>query len=98
MLDVFAAPNSLDYSRLGMIVPKKLLAKAVARNRVKRLLREWFRQHQENLAGLDIIARLKRTSSANALEETVLREDFLAGLAATRTCVTRRQSAPKDTV
>jgi ribonuclease P protein component len=29
-----------DYSRLGMIVPKKVLATAVARNRVKRLIRE----------------------------------------------------------
>lgn len=81
-----------------MIVPKKLLSTAVARNRVKRLLREWFRQNQENLAGLDIIARLKRNSGANVLDETVLRQDFLAGLAACLTCVMSRRSAPNDTV
>jgi ribonuclease P protein component len=77
-----------------LIVPKKLISTAVGRNRVKRLLREWFRQNQENLAGLDIIARLKGKSGANSLDETALREDFLSGLAACRACVASRQPAP----
>lgn len=98
LLDISAGPNSLQHPRLGLIVPKKLLSTAVSRNRVKRLLREWFRQKQENYPGLDIIARLKRTSGINTLDETVLREDFLAGLAFTLACVTRRQPALNDTV
>lgn len=97
LLEVSAGPNGLDTARLGLIVPKRLLSTAVARNRVKRLLREWFRQNQENLGGLDIIARLKRTSGTNSVDGVVLRGDFLAGLAACRTCVKSRPSALTDT-
>jgi ribonuclease P protein component len=96
LLDVGAGPNSLDIARLGLIVPKKIISTAVGRNRVKRLLREWFRQNQENLAGLDIIARLKGKSVANTLDETALRDDFLSGLAACQACVTSRQPASND--
>ena len=96
LLDVSAGPNSSEIARLGLIVPKKLLPTAVGRNRTKRLLREWFRQNQENLTGFDIIARLKRTSGTSTLDETVLRDDFLAGLAACRSCVMSRQSALND--
>jgi ribonuclease P protein component len=58
-IDFLAAPNGLNYSRLGMIVPKKIIATAVARNRVKRLIRESFRLNQCELAGLDVVARIK---------------------------------------
>jgi len=51
-------PNGLDYSRLGLIVPKRLLPRAVDRNRARRLLREWFRRNQTPLAGKDLLVRL----------------------------------------
>jgi ribonuclease P protein component len=97
ILDVSAAPNQLCMARLGLIVPKKLISTAVGRNRIKRLLREWFRQHQENVAGLDIIARLKEKASGKTLDETALRNDFLAGLVACQACVTSRQPEPNNT-
>jgi ribonuclease P protein component len=94
VLDVSAAPNLLGIARLGLIVPKKFIATAVVRNRVKRLLREWFRLHQEKLAGLDIIARFKGKSDAHALDETTLRDDFLCGVATCQACVSNRQPEP----
>lgn len=84
-LDVLAAPNGLQYARLGMIVPKKIVATAVARNRVKRLLRESFRLHQAEFSGLDVLARLKAR-----VEEEVLIGTFLAGMNQCRSCVARR--------
>jgi ribonuclease P protein component len=39
---VFALPNGMDKSRLGLVVGKKV-GNAVRRNRIKRILREAFR-------------------------------------------------------
>ena len=52
---VLACANLCDYPRLGLAISKKKLAKAVARNRIKRIIRESFRQHLSLLAGLDIV-------------------------------------------
>ena len=63
-------PNSLAHSRLGLIVAGKVVRRAVGRNRVKRLLREVFRARQQDLAGLDLVVRLRRAPDAGALAET----------------------------
>jgi len=54
-LTVLACRNAYDYPRLGLAITKKKLAKAVARNRIKRLIRDSFRHHLEELEGLDIV-------------------------------------------
>jgi ribonuclease P protein component len=58
-LDCNIRPNGLEIARLGLIVPKKVLARAVDRNRAKRVLREVFRLRQQDVRGLDIILRVK---------------------------------------
>ena len=51
-------PNKVLYPRLGMIVPKRAHGRAVDRNKIKRIIREWFRTNQPRLAGRDWIVRL----------------------------------------
>ena len=98
-LSVLAAPNGLDYARLGLIVPKRIIATAVGRNRVKRLLRENFRLRQNALVGLDIIAQLKAAMAEDALIET-----FRAGMLQCKACAESRarraegSSGPRDQV
>lgn len=47
--------NALPHCRLGLAISKKHLAKAVERNRIKRQIREFFRHHQAQYQGLDIV-------------------------------------------
>ena len=42
-------------ARLGLAIAKKHCRKAAARNRIKRTVRESFRQNQAGLDGLDIV-------------------------------------------
>lgn len=52
---VLAAPNNLGHARLGLIFAKKNLKRAHDRNRVKRLVRESFRAHKQQLPEVDLI-------------------------------------------
>lgn len=54
-LTLLARHNSLGHARLGITVPKKRVKKACERNRVKRLVRESFRQNQRTLPNTDIV-------------------------------------------
>jgi ribonuclease P protein component len=55
---VMALPNQVGYPRLGMVVAKRLLSRAVDRNRVKRCVRESFRQVLPELPACDFVVRL----------------------------------------
>lgn len=55
---VMARPNTIGLARLGMIVAKRLLPRAVDRNRVKRCVRETFRVQRQNLPACDYVIRL----------------------------------------
>ena len=60
---VLGAPSQGEYARLGMIVAKRNIKRAVQRNRIRRLIRESFRNHQAVLAGLDIVVIVKAEGS-----------------------------------
>lgn len=51
--------NATGYSRLGLIVPKRMAKQAVRRNATKRIIREAFRLNQHVLPEGDIVIRLK---------------------------------------
>ncbi len=50
-----AKPNGFDSPRLGLIIAKKNVKLAVQRNRIKRIIRESFRLHQDQLPNGDLI-------------------------------------------
>ncbi len=55
---VMVRPNKLAYARLGMVIAKRLLPRAVDRNRVKRCVRETFRLQRLDLPACDFVVRL----------------------------------------
>jgi len=57
---VYRLATSLGYPRLALVVPKRLAPRAVTRNRIRRLVREAFRMHQEQLGALDCVVRLMK--------------------------------------
>ena len=52
---VLARGNGLGFPRLGLAISRKAAKSAVVRNRIKRLIRESFRHHQQVLGGIDIV-------------------------------------------
>jgi len=62
------APSPVGHARLGLSVGAKAVGNAVARNRVKRVVRDWFRQCKAELPALDLIvgARNGAASAHNA--------------------------------
>lgn len=46
-------------ARLGIVVGKKFAPRAVERNRIKRVIREWFRAVRGELAELDLVIRVQ---------------------------------------
>ena len=63
--------NSHKTARLGLAVAKKQLKLAVSRNRFKRLTRESFRQHLNNLEKLDIVV-VARAGAKNKTNQELL--------------------------
>jgi ribonuclease P protein component len=53
----YVARRDTGNARLGMLISRKHAALAVERNRIKRCIREAFRQEQEKLGALDVLVR-----------------------------------------
>lgn len=50
-----AVSNDVGHPRLGMAIAKKALRRAHERNRIRRLVRESFRQHYGGLPPVDLV-------------------------------------------
>ncbi len=52
---VLGVPNEQGVARLGLAVSRRQARRAVDRNRIKRLVRETFRERQGRLGGVDLV-------------------------------------------
>lgn len=66
--------NSLDYSRIAVKINKKV-GKAYQRNKIKRILKEIFRNNQDKIQGLDIMIIPYRSILDKTYKE--VEEEFL---------------------
>jgi ribonuclease P protein component len=57
---VLVRANGLGRPRLGLAISRKVVPRAVDRNRLKRITRESFRLNQELLGGLDVVVMARR--------------------------------------
>jgi len=90
MLHYQPRPDGLNDARLGVVVGKKLLKKAVDRNRIKRIVREQFRRERPSLPACDLIIRL--AVKPTPLDGKLVAGDFLALLdKLRRTCAKREE-------
>jgi len=49
------APNELGHARLGLAIAARAVGNSVARNRIRRLVRESFRLRQHELPAADLV-------------------------------------------
>ena len=70
---VFFVRNNKSNARLGIIASKKVLPGAVDRNRIKRVIREAFRQHSIKAQKLDIVVMVRHACA----QEPELRNGIL---------------------
>ncbi|MCP5159966.1 MAG: ribonuclease P protein component [Gammaproteobacteria bacterium] len=75
---VLVRSNGLMHPRLGMAISRKVAKSAVARNRIKRIVRESFRHHQSQLGGMDwvVMGRAGIAQQKNAALFTSLQQHW----------------------
>jgi ribonuclease P protein component len=57
---ILSRANGLDHPRIGFIISKKNIRRAVKRNLVRRIIRESFRLNQNNLPAQDMIIMVRK--------------------------------------
>jgi ribonuclease P protein component len=93
VLVVHGVENGRAYARLGISVGRKKVRRAVARNRIKRLVREAFRLSKSELpVGIDLVV-VPRTAELN-FGEARQALPRLAQAVARRLGLRRAQAAP----
>jgi ribonuclease P protein component len=63
---IFFACNGKNNARLGIVASKKTFPDASDRNRVKRIIREKFRQNNIKACKLDVVVMVRRDFSRKA--------------------------------
>jgi ribonuclease P protein component len=95
---LLAMENRQVSARLGLVVSKKSLRRATARNTLKRIVREGFRQRQHQLAGLDIVFVSSRQLAHIELDKATLHQhmdDLWRHLLKKRQSRKKRDAAPQ---
>ena len=76
---IFGMPNDLEGCRIGLTVTRRT-GSAVARNRIKRVLRDVFRRHRHGLpAAMDLVVNGR--SAMLSMSPRRIEKDFLGAVA-----------------
>lgn len=70
LFTVLCRRNQTSIGRLGLAISRKHCRRATARNRIKRMIRESFRQQQALLSGLDVVV-INRPGAAAASRQAI---------------------------
>ena len=75
---LLARNNQRDRHRLGLVIAKKNVKRAVERNRIKRVTREFFRQLPDSEPHMDVILLARRglDEMDNALLSSTLKQQW----------------------
>ena len=68
-IQIIFAPGSGATPRIGLAIAKRILPRAVDRNRVKRLVRESFRHQAAELPLLDVVISLRGRKQRGAPQQ-----------------------------
>jgi len=68
-MTILAVSNDVQHPRLGTAVSIKAAGNAVMRNRIKRLIRESFRMHQEDLGSCDLVVLVRPGISSRSNQQ-----------------------------
>ncbi|WWO97916.1 MAG: ribonuclease P protein component [Candidatus Dasytiphilus stammeri] len=67
---LFYSGNSIDHPRIGIAISKKNVKLAHERNRIKRLIRESFRYHKNDLYAMDFVLMI--TNEINCMDNSAI--------------------------
>jgi ribonuclease P protein component len=65
LFSVFFVKNKTNFCRLGVSLPKKIIAKATKRNRIKRMIKNSFNVFFQEIKGIDVVVRAKKEPQPN---------------------------------
>lgn len=68
-VQIVAAPAQSPPGRAGFVVGRKVLRRAIDRNRFKRRVRQFLRESRTLLLDVDVIVRLKRPLARDEIDE-----------------------------
>ena len=63
-LRLLCKPNRMPSARIGLVIAKRMVAKAHDRNRIKRTIRDMFRQERRSLPHWDLVVQLTEPCTA----------------------------------
>jgi len=78
-LIIYYKKNSFNQSRIGLSIPKKI-GKSHDRNRLKRILREFFRQSKFKFLGADVLIVVSWNRSLAPEPQTIKEETLLKNI------------------